>query len=191
MTPEGSLSSFGIGADFTPDGVRSSFGGVGELTPLGFRSSFGICFFASELVLCVGGLAPLSVGVLAAVVGAAERPNVGRDGMLVGIDGRYDARAAEDWLSGFCVPVALPSALLTPGALSIVWWIIGGSFRVFVADFAASEVFFPAFVACLLTESVAAFGVSVAFLPASVGAAAGLPRLVILGILGMLGKLGR
>jgi hypothetical protein len=95
LTPEGSLSGLGIGADFNPDGVRSSFGGAGELTPLDFLSSFGICFFASELVLGVGGLASLLVGVLVAVVGAVERPNVGRDGILVGIDGRYDdARAA-------------------------------------------------------------------------------------------------
>jgi hypothetical protein len=188
LTPEGNLSSFGIEADFAPDGVRSSFGGAGELMSLGFRSSFGIGFFVSELVLCVDGLASLSVGVLAAVVGAAERPNIGRDGMLVGIDGRYDVRVASDWASGFCVLVALPAALLTSGALSVLWWIMGGFFRVFVADFAASEVFFPAFVACLLTESVTAFSVSVAFLSASVGAVAGLPRLVILGILGKLGR---
>jgi hypothetical protein len=90
LAPEGCLSGLGIGAGVNPDGVRSSFGGAGELTPLGFLSSFGICFFISELVLCVGGLASLLVGVLVAVVGTAERPNRGRDGILVGIDGRYD-----------------------------------------------------------------------------------------------------
>jgi hypothetical protein len=193
LTPEGSLSSFGVEADFTPDGVRSSFGGGGELTPLGFLSSFGICFFASELVLCVGGLASLLVGVLVAVVGAAERPNAGREGMLVGIDGRYDdARAAYDWTPGFCVLlVALLAALLTSGALSVAWWIIGGCFRALVVDFATSVVFSPAIVACLLTESATVFDVSIAFLPTSVGAAVGLPRPIILGMLGMLGMLGK
>jgi hypothetical protein len=110
LTPEGILSSFGIGGgDFTLEGVLSSFGGAGEFAlafaPLGLRSSFGICFFASELVRWVAGF---SAGILVELVFCAvERLNVGREGMLVGIDGRYDdARAVYDCVSGFLLLVA-------------------------------------------------------------------------------------
>jgi hypothetical protein len=183
FTPEGILSSFGIAGDFTPEGVRSSLGG---LVPLGLRSSFGICFLASEAVRCVGGFGGvLSVGIFVEfVVCAVERPKVGIEGMLVGIDGRYDdARAVYDCVSGFFV--LLVAALLIPGALSDAWWMTGACLSVLDAVFAASEVCFPA---CLLAESATVFGLLVAFLPALVGVAVGLPRLVMLG---MLGKLGR
>jgi hypothetical protein len=76
------------------------------------------------------------------------------------------------------------------GAFLVAWWIMGRCFGLLVADFAASEGFFPEFVTCLLTESVATFDVSIAILPASACAAAGLSRPVMLGILGMLGMLG-